>query len=123
MVGNLDCPTTTETNMNLAVTEISEGAFQLYVGALGISGLLLLAIAAIGFGATAGSRVISGLIGLAFLGYGIYLEFLMPADQTFSMFYYAFLVPVFVIYNVFRSRKAKREAEAAAAAAPTQPAA
>jgi hypothetical protein len=101
------------------VTEISEGAFQAYVIALGVSGLLLLLAAAIGFGATAGSRVISALVGLAFLGYGIYLEFIMPADQTFSMFYYAFIVPVVVLVNVFRSRKTKAQAETAS----TQPAA
>lgn len=99
--------------MNLAVTEISEGTFQAYVIALGVSGLLLLLTAAIGFGSTAGARVISAIIGLGFLGYAVYLEFFMPEDQTFSIFYYAFIVPIVVLINVFRSRKAKGQAPAA----------
>ena len=102
--------------MNLAVTEFSDGAFNAYVIALAVSGILLLLAAVIGFGATTGSRVISGLVGLGFLGYAIYLEFFFEGGQ-FRILTYAFVVPVLVLINVFRSRKQKREAEAAAAAA------
>jgi hypothetical protein len=99
--------------MNLAVTEMSEGAFNAYVIALGISGILLLIAALIGFGATTISRVISGLVGLAFLGYAIYLEFFFEGGE-FRIVIYAFIVPILVLINVFRSRKQKREAAAAA---------
>lgn len=96
--------------MFMAVQEVSDSMFQTYVIALGVSGILLLLTALIGFGATAGSRIISALVGLAFLGYGIYLEFFLADGATFSMYFYAFIVPILVIINVFRSRKAKKEA-------------
>jgi hypothetical protein len=103
--------------MYLAVQEVSESTFQIYVIALGVSGILLLLTALIGFGSTAGARVVSALVGLAFLGYGIYLEFFLADGATFSMYYYAFIVPILVLINVFRSRKAKKD-EAATAGRP-----
>jgi hypothetical protein len=94
------------------VTVVSESTFMTYVIALGASGALLLLVAIIGFGSTVASRVISALVGLAFAGYAIYLQFFMADDATFNMYYYAFIVPILVIIQVFRSRKQKKEAEA-----------
>jgi hypothetical protein len=104
--------------MNLAVTEVSDGMFTTYVVALGISGIVLLLAAAIGFGSTAGARVLSGIIGLGFLGYAIYLQFFLADGAEFRMFFYAFIAPVLAIINIFRSRKPA----AAPAAAPANPA-
>jgi phosphate/sulfate permease len=95
------------------VTVVSDSTFMMYVIALGVSGALLLLVALIGFGSTVASRVISAVVGLAFAGYAIYLQFLMPDDATFNIFYAAFIVPVLVLIQVFRSRKQKREADAA----------
>lgn len=95
--------------MNLAVTEVSDGVFNAYVIALAVSGLLMLLVAAVGLGSTGGARLLSGLFGLGFLGYAIYLEFFMTTGE-FRMFYYAFIAPVLVIINVIRSRKAKTDA-------------
>jgi hypothetical protein len=94
--------------MNLAVTEVSESTFQIYVIALAVSGLLMLLAAIVGFGSTGGARALSGIVGLGFLGYAIYLEFFL-GEGTFTMFYYAFIAPIVVLVNVFRSRK-NREA-------------
>ncbi len=99
------------------VTVVSEGQFMAYVIALGVSGALLLIVAAIGFGATVASRVISALVGLAFAGYAIYLQFFLADDATFNMYYYAFIVPILVLIQVFRSRKQKQDADVPAAPA------
>ncbi len=98
------------------VTVVSDSQFMTYVIALGVSGALLILVALIGFGSTVASRVISGLVGLAFAGYAIYLQFFLADDETFSMYYYAFIVPILVLIQVFRSRKQKKEEEAAPAA-------
>ena len=90
--------------------------FMTYVIALGVSGALLILVALVGFGSTVASRVISGLVGLAFAGYAIYLQFFLADDATFNMYYYAFIVPILVLIQVFRSRKQKKEEEAAPAA-------
>jgi hypothetical protein len=92
-----------------AVTEVPESVFQTYVIALGVSAVILLLAAIVGFGATAGARAISALIGLGFLGYAIYLEFFLGAG-TFKMYYYAFALPVVVLVNLYRSRRAKNPA-------------
>jgi hypothetical protein len=97
------------------VTVVSDSAFMTYVIALGVSGALLILVALVGFGSTVASRVISGLVGLAFAGYAIYLQFFMADDATFSMYYYAFIVPVLVLIQVFRSRKQKKEEASPAA--------
>jgi len=91
------------------VTVVSESTFMTYVIALGVSGALLLLIALIGFGSTVASRVVSAVVGLAFAGYAIYLQWIMADDATFNIYYYAFIVPVLVIIQVFRSRKQKKE--------------
>ena len=92
--------------MNLAITEVSDGVFNTYVIALAVSGVLMLLVAAIGFGSTGGARLLSGLFGLGFLGYAIYLEFFLTTGE-FRMFYYAFIAPVLIIVNVIRNRKPK----------------
>jgi hypothetical protein len=107
----------TERTMNLAVTEMSDTTFLAYIAGLGISGLILLVLAIAGFGAGAGSRVLSGLFGLGFIGYAIYLAFFFTGG-TVGIFLYVFIAPILLIINVVKSRKAAREA-ASATQAPT----
>jgi len=86
----------------------ADSTFSIYVVALLGSGLILLLMAAIGFGATAGSRILNAIIGLAMIGYGVYLGFIFESG-SYWMSYYVFAVPVLLIINIFRSRKAKSE--------------
>jgi hypothetical protein len=102
------------------VTEVSETEFMAYVIALGVSGALLLLVALIGFGSTVAARVTSAVVGLAFAGYAIYLQFFLAEGATFRKYYFAFIVPVLVIIQVFVSRKQKKE-EAEAAGTPAAP--
>ena len=85
--------------------------FSTYVVALLGSGIILLLMAAIGFGASAGARVLNAIVGLAMLGYGVYLGFIFTGVE-YWMAYYVFIVPVLLIINVFRSRKSKDEVPA-----------
>lgn len=92
--------------MHLAALEFNDSTFLAYVVALGVSGLLLLILALVGFGAGTGSRILSGLFGLGFLGYAIYLAFIFDGTE-FRMFIYAFIVPILFIVNIVKSRGKK----------------
>jgi len=90
---------------------MSDTHFYLYVGALALSGFLLLGLALSGFGSSGtADRVINGLIGAAFLGYGFYLFFIFDGGEV-REFYYAFAVPVIVIYRAIKNRSAQRAAQ------------
>jgi hypothetical protein len=91
---------------------MSDSQFLGYTVLLGISGLLMLGLAIAGLGASTGSRALSGLFGLGFLGYAIYLAFFFNGG-TVKVFFYAFAVPIIVIVNLIKSRKAAKEAAAA----------
>lgn len=89
--------------MNLAAIETSDSTFLLYVIALGISGLIMLAIAATGFGApTVGARLLNALFGLGFAGYAFYLAFLFDGVE-YRMFWYAFILPVLAIVQAVKA--------------------
>lgn len=83
-----------------------------YIVALLGSGLILLLMALIGFGASGGSRVFNAIVGLAMIGYGVYLGFVLKDGETYWMAYYVFIVPVLLIINIVRSRKSKNEVPA-----------
>lgn len=99
----------------MAALDMTDGQFVGYTVLLGISGLLMLGLAIAGLGAGTGSRVISGLAGLAFLGYAIYLAFIFEGGE-YRIFLYAFIVPIVVIVNIVKSRKAAKEAKQSAPA-------
>lgn len=105
--------------MNLAVLEMNDSTFLGYTALLGISGLLMLGLAIAGLGAGVASRVISGLFGLGFLGYAIYLAVFFDGG-TVQIFFYAFIVPIIVVVNVLKSRKAAKEATQTASIPPQQ---
>lgn len=104
--------------MNLAVLEMNNTTFLTYTALLAISGVIMVVLAIVGFGASTGSRILSGILGVGFFGYAVYLTFISD-DDTVIVFYYAFIAPILLIVNVFKSRKAAKEG----LSAPQQPAA
>lgn len=107
-----------------AALELSDGQFTAYLVALATSGIIMLVLGIGGFGAGAGSRILSALFGLGFFGYSVYLAFFFDGDE-FRIFVWAFVLPILFIVNVVRSRRAQAAAPAAPAAAQpaSQPAA
>jgi len=91
---------------------VSDGTFLAYIALLAVSGILLAVLGIGGFGQSKGARVIDGLFALVFLGYAFYLLFVFEGGTVRIMFY-AFIVPILAVVQVFKARKAKREAEAA----------
>ncbi|HEX6076885.1 MAG TPA: hypothetical protein VFZ32_16690 [Micromonosporaceae bacterium] len=76
-----------------------------------VGGVLCLALAAIGFGQSAGSRVINALIGVACLGYAVYLYVSDPT--TVWVFPYILLLPVIVLFQAISNGvKGRREQDA-----------
>lgn len=99
-------------------------SFTLYNALLAISGLLLVVMAATGFGGQkTGARVLNALVGVAFLGYAFYLFFIFDGG-TYVMFYYAFVLPILLIIQAFKNRKNAAanpaQAQAQAQATPAQ---
>ena len=89
-----------------------EPVYLAYLAALVISGVILLVLAVTGFGAGGAlPRLLNAVVGLAFLGYAVYLLFFDTSD-TYTVFYYAFIVPVLLIIQAFRNRSAKSESPA-----------
>jgi drug/metabolite transporter (DMT)-like permease len=82
----------------------------IYVGALAVSGVLLLLLAGIGFGTSGATRAINAIIGLACLGYGVYLQFFTKEGDTVWVSFYVFILPILLLINAFRGRKSKSEA-------------
>jgi len=76
--------------------------FSLYVVLLIISGLLSLALAYFKVGSV-GERVLRGIIGVGFLGYGIYLQFIFKGG-SYEMFFYAFILPIILIVRFVQER-------------------
>jgi len=91
--------------MQLALSEMSDGAFVTYLIALTISGVLLLVMAIGGFfNETRGTRIISGVVGVVFLGYAVYLAFIFTGGAVW-MPLYVFIVPALLIGNIIRRRR------------------
>jgi hypothetical protein len=80
-----------------------EPLFSWYVVLLCLSGVVMVALAAIKTGdRSAGSRALSAVAGLAFLGYGIYLGFIFDGG-SYMMFFQAFILPVLLVVNFVRA--------------------
>ncbi|MFC1444285.1 hypothetical protein ABUW04_39265 [Streptacidiphilus sp. N1-10] len=86
--------------------------FSWYVVLLAVSGVAMVALAAARSGST-GMRVFNALVGVAFLGYAIYLAFIFEGGTYFIMFK-AFILPVLLIANGIKSIAARRQATEAA---------
>jgi hypothetical protein len=88
--------------------EFTQSQFNLYLIALIVSGVIMLGLALTGFGSSGtGSRVINGLFGAGFVGYGVYLFVTEPTE--FRVFLYAFVVPIIMIFRAFKARSAQAE--------------
>jgi hypothetical protein len=85
-----------------------------------LSGLLLIVAGAAIGRQSVGSRVLSIVVGVAFFAYGFYLEFIFQGD-SYRIFFYAFIVPVLVIYRVIQSRRSSAQQATAAPAAYSVP--
>jgi hypothetical protein len=86
----------------------------IYVAMLLASGAMLLVLAAFGIG----SRAFNGLVGLAAIGYAGYMlyEYFLTSDTfTMTRFIYAYVLPFFAAYQLYKGLKQRREAREAAA--------
>lgn len=81
--------------------------FSWYIVLLLFSGVALLVLGALNAGRqSTGWRILNLVIGLGFIGYGIYLGFVFKGG-TYIVFFKAFFVPVLLIVNAVRSRSAR----------------
>lgn len=106
---------------------VSPGVFHTYVALLALSGIVMLVVALLPINPSRGARIIGAVLGLAFLGYAFYLQFVFDGG-SFELFYYVFAVPFIYIWRVVRmyvdrsrAREAAALAQTRAANAPMQP--
>jgi hypothetical protein len=78
----------------------ADATFSAYVCLLIFSGIAMLVASA---AAKQGTRILDVLFGLGFLGYGFYLAFLFDGG-SYAMFFYAFILPVMMIYRTIKER-------------------
>lgn len=93
--------------------EVSDGVFNTYVILLAIAGVAMLVVACLPFPQGKASRIIGGLLGVGFLGYAIYLEFIFDGG-SFAMFYYVFILPFVYIARVVKAYADRRRQQDAA---------
>ena len=77
--------------------------FNWYVALLAISGIIMIALAAVKNGQSSASRSLNGILGAVYLGYAVYLAFLFDGG-SYLIFFQAFIVPVMMVVNFFRNR-------------------
>src|SRR5689334_13299671 len=98
--------------------DLGDGFFTVYIIALAISGLAMIVASSGWAGGKAATRLLTGLVGFAMLGYAIYLGFFFTGG-TYEVFFYVFVLPFVLIGKLMGERKAKKwqewEAEKAAA--------
>lgn len=83
--------------------------FHAYLAFLAISGAGMVLIAAIKAGQRPAARLVNGAVGLAFLSYAFYLQFVFKGGH-YLLFYYAFALPVLLLVRFFKSYGASRMA-------------
>jgi len=91
--------------------------FYAYAVLLVVSGIAMLVVAAAVSAQGTGSRVITGLFGAGYLGYGLYLLILRPTSGYF-VFFYAIILPVLLIIRAVRASSAKAQEQRILAATP-----
>ncbi|OIV39317.1 hypothetical protein BIV57_00250 [Mangrovactinospora gilvigrisea] len=72
-----------------------------------VSGVVMVVLARSGGRQSRGWRVVNALFGLAFAGYGVYLAFVFQGG-TYFIFVKAFILPLLLVVNFFRSLAARR---------------
>jgi len=101
---------------------MNDSTVNIYAILLMISGIVTLAVACLPLKQGTAARVIGGLIGLGFLGYGIYLKFIFESG-TVWIFYYVFILPFVYIARVVKAyadRRRQQDAQRMQAAYPQQ---
>ena len=96
----------------LAVQSIAQGTFNLYRAAILVAGLVLVALAVRGFGATVLARVFSGLVGVIFVGYAGWLWLFIEEGHLYEVYPWLFILPALVVGYHFYTRTVNREIEA-----------
>lgn len=81
-----------------------DGTFSAYVVALLLTGVLMLALAALVKNQKPVERVLSALIGIGALGYGVYLNWIFEGGE-YRLFWIIFILPALLIFNLFKSNK------------------
>jgi len=90
----------------------AEPLFSWYVVLLAVSGIAMVAIGAINFGALSiGWRIFNAVAGVGFFGYAVYLGFIFEGGE-YVLFFKAFILPVVMVINFVRSLAAKNAAGA-----------
>ncbi|OYD60781.1 hypothetical protein [Rhodococcus sp. OK302] len=87
--------------------------FGFYVAALFVSGIVVIAVALVTSELHPGRRVVNGLIGTAFLGYGIYLAVFFHSGH-YRMFLWAFILPFILLAEAMRTVKVPAPGRSAA---------
>lgn len=91
----------------------NDASFSWYVVLLIFSGLVMLVMSGFGSHAqSAGMRVLNLIVGLGFLGYGVYLGFIFKGG-SYLIFFKAFILPIVLVINFFRSLATRRNGSAA----------
>jgi hypothetical protein len=76
--------------------------FGFYVTMLFVSGIVLTVWALVASGLHPGRRVVNGLIGTAFLSYGIYLAVFFHSGE-YTIFFLVFIVPFILLADAMRT--------------------
>ncbi|CND64621.1 Uncharacterised protein [Mycobacterium tuberculosis] len=86
----------------------ADATFSWYVVFLLVSGIVMLAMAAIGAGQSGGERLLNLAFGVGFVGYAVYLGFIFDGGEYF-MFFYAFILPVLMLFRFVRTMFGERQ--------------
>ncbi|HEY7225514.1 MAG TPA: hypothetical protein VH561_18220 [Micromonosporaceae bacterium] len=100
----------------LAVTTLGASTFQVYRVAIVLCGVVLVALATRGLGATVLARLISAVVGVILVGYGGYLIFFVDEGHLYEVYPFLFILPALVVGFHLYSRVLNREVDAAARA-------
>ncbi len=91
---------------------VSHNTYVAYLVGLTVSGIVLLVIAAFGFGTSLTPRVFCAVFGVVFLSYGVYVAFIRPKEGVFAMYPVGFTFPILALGYVLYSRMTNRELDA-----------
>ena len=79
--------------------------FGFYVAMLFVSGIVMIVVALVASGLHPGRRIVNGLIGTAFLGYGIYLAVFFDSGE-YRIFLWVFILPLTLLADAVRTAEA-----------------
>ncbi|WP_137876487.1 hypothetical protein [Rhodococcus sp. Q] len=76
--------------------------FGFYVAMLFVSGIVMIVVALVASGLHLGRRIVNGLIGAAFLSYGIYLAVFFDSGE-YRIFLWVFILPLTLLVDAVRT--------------------